>query len=203
MAQVLSWRFLAAIAALVGAALFVNAAFAGSSTSAQLARPLQIGERQPQLIAQVLAAESGAPFALNDSGQATTDLALTLAPDERPVRIFAGTPGEQSCPELGTVGRCALLAELLGDTITWFAFVPMTESFRFQLPPIVELDGGLAHLTNGWEVPYASVIDRSQCNFGESFGEFLRTVGTEHRSVYDLGDGEITAVVCPQAEAGS
>lgn len=201
MAQVLSWRFLAAIAALVVAALLVNAAFAGGPTSAELAAPIRVTERRPQLIAQVLRAE-GQGFTLSDTGQATTDLVLTLAPDERTVRVFAGTLGEQSCPELGTEGRCALLAELLGDTITWFAFVPMTETFRFQLPAIVELDGGLAHLANGWEVPYAPVIDRSRCaNPGESFSEFLRTVGSEHRSLYDLGDGEITAVVCPDDPA--
>ncbi len=201
MRQVLTWRFVAAIVALVAAAALVNAAFARGSTSARLAAPFRANERTPQLIAQVLVAD-GPGFALTGTGQATRDLVMTLAPDERSVRIFAGTPGEHECPELGTVGRCALLAELLGDTITWFAFVPMTESFRFELPAIVALDGGLAELTNGWRVPYARVIDRTRCaRRGESFGDFLRTVGTDHRSLFDLGDGEITAVFCPDDPA--
>lgn len=198
MRQVLSARFLAAIGALVLAGLLAYAFVASGETSAELLAPLRPSDRQPELIAQVLAADVPT-LAINDTGQATTDAVLTLAPDDRAVRIFVGTPGEISCTQLGSIGGCALLAELLGDTITWFALVPMTESFRFQLPPIDKLDGGLAHLTNGWAVPYAPVIDRSRCaNPGESFGDFLRTVGDDHLALYDLGDGQVTAVVCPQ-----
>lgn len=201
MRQVLSVRFLVALGALVLAGLLAYAFVASGRTSAELLAPILGNERQPELIAQVLAADVPG-LAINDTGQATVDAVLTLAPDERTVRIFAGTPGEISCTELGSIGGCALLAELLGDTVTWFALVPMTESFRFQLPPIEDLDGGLAHLTNGWAVPYAPVIDRSRCaNPGESFGDFLRTVGDDHLSLYDLGDAQITAVLCPNNPA--
>ena len=100
---------------------------------------------------------------MSEVGQATTDLVLTLGPDDRVVRIFTGTPGELNCPELAAAVRCALVAELLGDSITWFSLVPMVDDFRFELPAIVDLDGGLAHLTNGWALPYARVIDRSRC----------------------------------------
>ena len=55
---------------------------------------------------------------------------------------------------------CALLAETLGDTVSWFALVPMGADFRFELPAVEELDGGYANLVNGWQVPYATVIDR-------------------------------------------
>jgi len=200
--QLLTWRFFAAIGSVVGLAVFVNAAFSGDDRAvAELAAPFVADERRPELISLVLEIE--APFfAISDSGQATTDLVLTLPPDNRAVRIFAGTPGEVSCTELTTFGRCAVLAELLGDTVTWFALTPMAESFRIELPAIVELDGGLAHLTNGWAVPYAPIIDRSRCGHpGESFGEFLRTVGQSHRTLFDLGDGEIFAVICPNDPA--
>ena len=76
-------------------------------------------------------------------------------------------------------------------------------NFRFELPAIESLDGGYAHLVNGWEVRYADVIDRSRCEDGEatdvaaeSFSEFLRLAGENHRSLYDLGRGELIAVVC-------
>lgn len=202
MRQLLTWRFLAAVGAVLGAAVFVNAALADDDRAvAELAAPFIAEERRPDLISLVL--EIQAPgVAISESGQATTDVVLTLPPDNRSLRIFAGTPGEVTCAELTLPGRCALLAELLGDTVTWFALLPMAPSFRFELPAIVELDGGLAHLTNGWAVPYAPIIDRSRCGHpGESFGEFLRTVGQRHRTLFDLGDGEIFAVICPDDPA--
>ena len=73
----------------------------------------------------------------------------------------------------------------------------MGPNFQFELPAIESLDGGYAQLVNGWEVPYAPVIDRSRCESpAESFSEFLRLVGADHRAVYDLGQAEITSVVC-------
>lgn len=196
MRQVLTWRFVAAVAALFALLVVINTAFNRGDAIAEITGPIEPVERRPTLISLVLRTE-GAGFAMTAAGQASTDLVLTLPPDDRTVRIFQGTPGEVSCPDLSAFGQCALLAELLGDTITWFAIVPMAPSFRFELPPIRELDGGLAHLANGWAVPYAPVIDRSRCDSNaESFGEFLRLVGSAHLSLFDLGAGEIVAVTC-------
>lgn len=196
MRQVLTWRFFAALAALLVLTMLVNVAFNRADAIEEITGPAEPVERRPELISLVLEAE-GEGFAITDTGQASSDLVLRLAPDEREVRIFQGTPGELSCPDLSAFGQCALLAELLGDTISWFAIVPMAPGFRFELPPIRELDGGLAHLVNGWAVPYAPVIDRSRCDANvESFGEFLRVVGPRHLSLFHLGDGEIVAVTC-------
>lgn len=196
MRQVLTWRFVAAVVALAGLAVVVNVAFNRGDAIAEITGPLEPVERRPTLISLVLRAQ-GEGFTITETGQASTDLVLELPPDDRIVRIFQGTPGEVSCPDLTAFGQCAVLAELLGDTVSWFAIVPMAPSFRFELPPIVELDGGLAHLANGWAVPYAPIIDRSRCDANvESFGEFLRTVGSAHLSLFDLGEGEIVAVTC-------
>lgn len=196
MRQVLTWRFVAAVVALVGLAVVVNVAFNRGDAIAEITGPLEPVERRPTLISLVLRTQ-GEGFTITETGQASADLVLELPPDDRTVRIFQGTPGEVSCPDLTAFGQCAVLAELLGDTVSWFAIVPMAPSFRFELPPIVELDGGLAHLANGWAVPYAPIIDRSRCDANvESFGEFLRTVGSAHLSLFDLGEGEIVAVTC-------
>ena len=196
MRQVLSWRFIAAIAAILILLVVVNAMFNREGAIAEIVEPSSPVERDPTLISLILQAE-GPGFGLSPTGQATTDLVLTLPPDDRQVRIFAGTPGEVTCPDLTAFGQCAVLAELLGDTVTWFAIVPMAPSFRFELPPIEELDGGLAHLANGWAVPYAPIIDRSRCDAdADSFGDFLRNVGNAHYSLFDLGAGEIVAVAC-------
>ena len=54
----------------------------------------------------------------------------------------------------------------------------------------------LALLANGWQVPYADVIDRTACDSpADSFSEFLRSVPV-HRALYSLGDNEIIAVLC-------
>jgi hypothetical protein len=123
---------------------------------------------------------------------------MKLAPPyDVTVRIFPGTPGSNDCPSLGEFGLCSLLAEMHGDTVAAFSIVPTGARFTFELPAIVELDGGYAQLVNGWRVPYATAVDRSQCDSpAESFSEFLRLVGTEHRSVFSIGEGAITDVVC-------
>ena len=88
-----------------------------------------------------------------------------------------------------------MLAQTLGDTVSWFAIVPLAAGFKIQLPAVKELDAGYAHLVNGWEVPYAKVIDRRCDSPAESFSEFLRLV-PNHTSIYDLGRGALTAVTC-------
>ena len=73
----------------------------------------------------------------------------------------------------------------------------MSSNFQIELPAIDSLVGDSAHLVNGWQLPYAPVIDRSRCDSpAESFSEFLRVVGRRHRSLYGFGPNEITAVVC-------
>ncbi len=197
MRQVLSWRLLAAIAALVGLALLVNYAIAGRDTIAEIVEPTSPTARRADLIALVLETQMQG-FAVGPDGRSTGDLSMSLAPPyEQTVRIFPGTYGTNNCPGLGQFGACALLAELLGDSIVTFALVPMGESFTFELPAIEALDGGRAVLVDGWRVPYASVIDRSECESpAESFSEFLRLVGPAHRSEYSLGKAAITAVIC-------
>jgi len=73
--------------------------------------------------------------------------------------------------------------------------VPLAAGFKIQLPAVEKLDAGYAHLVNGWEVPYARVIDRRCDSPAESFSEFLRLV-PNHTSIYDLGRGALTAVTC-------
>ena len=73
----------------------------------------------------------------------------------------------------------------------------MGPQFTFELPAIDRARRRLRPLVNGWQVPYADVIDRSACDSpAESFSEFLRLVGTEHRTRFSIGESAITAVVC-------
>jgi hypothetical protein len=195
MRQVLSWRFVAALAALVGLALLVNALFVGQDTVARVVERSGPTSRRADLVSIVVGAEAK-EFGIRRNGFSRGRIDLELLED-RSATIFPGTPGTSSCEEIGELARCALLAETLGDTIVWFAFVPMSSNFQLELPAIEELVGGYAQLVNGWQLPYAPVIDRSRCDSpAESFSEFLRVVGRRHRSLYRFGPNEITAVVC-------
>jgi hypothetical protein len=200
MRQVLSWRFLATIAALIGLTALVYLAFGNSRSVADVVKSEVAQTRRMDLISIELGTRRD-NFSVQDgvtAGTMTMDVLPAGRADVVPVTVFQGTPGEVSCEDLGK--PCALLAQTLGDTIVWFALVPMGPNFRFELPAIEELDAGYAHLVNGWEVPYAPVIDR-RCTgqpgeSAESFSEFLRLQGVNHRSLYDLGRGAITAVLC-------
>ena len=195
MRQVLSWRFVAALGALVGLALLISALFVGRDTVARVAEHRGPLSRRADLIGIVLDTDSEG-FALRDDGTTRGRLALRTH-ENRSVTIFPGTPGTSTCDDVEKAGNCAILAETLGDTIVSFALVPMSANFQMELPAIVELSGGYAELVNGWQVPYAPVIDRSRCDSpAESFSEFLRLVGRHHRSIYSFGPGEITAVTC-------
>jgi hypothetical protein len=195
MRQVLSWRFLAALGALVGLALLISALFVGRDTVARVAERHGPMSRRADVIAIVLDSDSDG-FVLREDG--TTRGRLTLRTHEnRSLTIFPGTPGTSTCDDIEKAGGCAVLAEMLGDTLVSFALVPMSANLQVQLPAIVDLSGGYAVLINGWLVPYAPVIDRSRCDSpAESFSEFLRLVGRHHRSIYSFGPGEITAVTC-------
>ena len=43
----------------------------------------------------------------------------------RKVTVVAGTPGEDDCGRLAEPGACAIVADLLGEGVVWFALVPM------------------------------------------------------------------------------
>jgi hypothetical protein len=195
MRQVLSWRFVAALGALAGLAFLISAVLVGQDTVARVADRSGPETRRADLIALVMDSEAK-NFAIRRNGFTRGSVTLETQ-DDRTVTIFPGTPGTNTCERLDRPGRCTVLAETLGDTIVWFAIVPTGPNFQVELPAIESLDGGYAQLVNGWQVPYAPVIDRSGCDTpAESFSEFLREVGRRHRSQYSLVRREIISVTC-------
>jgi hypothetical protein len=193
--QVLSWRFVATIAVLIGLTALVYLAFGNRQTVAEVVKDKVAPTRRADLISITLGSSNDG-FALQN-GRSTGTLVLQVLPagfeQPIPVTIFSGTPGDVTCQDI--TKSCALLAQTLGDTVSWFALVPVLPAFKFQLPAVEKLDNGYAHLVNGWEVPYARVIDRRCDSPAESFSEFLRLVPS-HTSIFDLGRGELTAVTC-------
>jgi hypothetical protein len=194
MRQIFSIRFFAAIGAVVGLFALLTLTFGGRDSVADLVEERQI-ERRINFVEQVFAPLPSPDFEVADDG--TTRGTLELVVDgERRLDIYEGTYGEVECLRTDEAGRCAVLADLLGDAVVWFALVPMGPSRTVILPAIVSLDDGRATLTNGWQLPYAGVLDRRCQREFVSFREFRDELGTAFTSVYSLDDGELVAVVC-------
>lgn len=197
MRQVLSWRFVAAVAAVFGLVLVVyvvQSQSAGPSTFAGTGVEI----RRMDVIALVASIEQS-DFAMTPQGTVSGTLIMDVVVAGQPVRVqaFPGTHGVVECENLAGQFQCAVLGQSLGDTLVWFALVPLIGEFRFRLPAIEDLEDGFARLVNGWEVPYARVIDRTACDSdATSFAEFLNDSDGAFESVYDLTEDAIVAVVC-------
>jgi hypothetical protein len=200
MRQVLSWRFVAAIAAVLGLAFVVYVVQASQDDGETFAGSSGDETRRMDVIAIVRSIEQ-TDFQMTPQGTVSGTLVIEVMVGGQPVRVqlFPGTRGVMSdeCAAATEQFRCAVLGQSLGDTLVYFALVPLSGELRFRLPAIDDLEGGFAHLVNGWEVPYARQIDRSACDpDAASFGELLNDHGTEFESIFDLTEGAIAAVDC-------
>ena len=150
------------------------------------------------VISLVDTVRAGPDFKMSSFGTVEGSLALDVLVNGAPVPVtaFPGTPGVVQCTDLTAQFRCALLAQVLGDSIVWFALVDMSGNLQFNLPAIAELHDGYADLVNGWQVPYARTIDRTECDPDvASFAEFLDK-HDDFVSVYDLTADAIVKVTC-------
>lgn len=195
MRQLFNWRFVAAVAALAALALLARAILTDDTSIEAVIEP-ELIERRIDLIEPIAAASRDAAFTLLPSGVTTGSLDLTLDP-ERVLRIAPGTLGQIDCDELDEVNKCAVLADMLGDAVVWFAILPQGPRATVELPPIIDLDEGRATFDNGWRIPYAPVIERD-CG-GEdipTFSDFLRRFGPDSVTILDLESRLITSVRC-------
>ncbi len=197
MRQIFSIRFVAALAALAGLALFVNSVFADDDEiQAVVDEAFAPVSRRIDVIADVEALRSSPDFQVGADGTTTGILDLELDRG-RVMRITAGTSGEITCGDLVSPDRCVVLADVVGEAVLWFAIVPAGPRDTVVLGPIADLQEGYAVFENGWEIPYPPVIERT-CP-GEdipSFSDFLRRFGPNSSSIVDLETGEVVSVVC-------
>jgi hypothetical protein len=208
--QVLTLRFLAAIAALVLLAVAVETVFASSDQQGALAvtGPSNLDEngnlimRRIDVISSAERIERSEDFEVAADGRTVGVLDAVLDADGRRVmRVAPGTPGEISCGTLSVPNRCVVLADVLGDAVVWFAVLPKGPRETVELPPIVDLQDGYALFENGWEIPYPPVIDRDEDGTcaGEdipSFSDFLRRFGPNSTTIVDLATQQVIQVQC-------
>lgn len=217
MRQILSVRFVAALAALAALAFGVTSVFAGDdddSTDGIAAGGAAVDdgadvpqgsavatsvpfERRIDLIELVESFERSEDFAIGPDGL-TTGIVDMVLDERRVVRVAPGTPGQIDCGNLRNANRCVVLADLLGDAVIWFAVEPRGPRDTVRLGPIVDLQDGNAIFENGWQIPYPPVIERD-CDDEldvTSFSDFLRRFGPGSTSVVDLETRMVTEVVC-------
>ena len=201
MRQIFSVRFFAAVGAVFGLFFLLTTIFAtrdaiegGGSDEP----PIDL--RKIDLVEQVFSSRN-IDFSLTSQGLAANDTNLVID-GARSLRIVSGTPGANHCPRFPEIGECAVLADLIGEAVVWFALVPMGVNRTVGLPAIDTLDDGLANLVNGWQVPYASVLDR-RCegrNGGEevfdSYREFRAVFVDNFTSIFSLDQRKLSAVEC-------
>jgi len=210
--QILTLRFLAAIAALGLLALGIDAAVNSGGQQGALAvtGPSNLDEngelikRRIDVISSVERIERSDDFEVGEDGRTVGVLDAVLDPDARRVmRIAPGTPGEISCRTMSVSNGCVVLADLLGEAVVWFAILPNAPSETVELPPIVDLQDGFAIFENGWEIAYPPVIDRDDGDEGTcqgedipSFSDFLRRFGPNSTTIVDLATQEVSQVRC-------
>lgn len=201
MRQIFSIRFFAAIGAVVGLFFLLSTVFATQQViEGDGADEAALQLRDVDFVEQVFSA-TNPRFRIGDDGLAADDTELIID-GQRRVRIVAGTPGESYCDVHAAPGVCALVADLLGEGVVWFALVPDGTASTVELPAIDVLEDGRATLVNGWRLPYASVLDRrcrdernEDVEFS-SYREFREVMGDDFISIYDTVERRLVAVQC-------
>ncbi|MEJ7801228.1 MAG: hypothetical protein WKF60_11945 [Ilumatobacter sp.] len=198
MRQIFSVRFFAAVGGVVALFFLLTTIFAtrGAIEGAK-GGPVAIELHQIDFVDQVFSSRNEA-FNVNVDGAAANDTELIID-GSRSLRIVSGTPGEMLCPRFPQVGACAVVADLLGEGVVWFALVPIGNARTVDLPAIDTLEDGLATLVNGWQVRFAPELDR-RCSDEQftSYREFREALGDDFTSLFSIDDRRLTAVECRQ-----
>ncbi|MEP1126407.1 MAG: hypothetical protein ABJH68_21190 [Ilumatobacter sp.] len=212
MRQVLTLRFVAAIAALALLAVGVDAVFASADQQGSLAiagpsnrdADGNVIERRIDVVESARSITRSEDFEIGPDGRTVGVLDAVL--DEaglRVLRVAPGTPGEISCGDIALPDRCVVLADVLGEAVVWFAILPKAPRETVEFPPIVDLQEGYALFENGWEIPYPPVIDRDSDEGGScagedipSFSDFLRRFGPNSTTIVDLETRQVSQVRC-------
>jgi hypothetical protein len=199
--EIFSVRFFVAIGAVAGLLFLLFTFFVARDVVDQAISDngADAAQYQPRAIdlVDVVSSTDNPGFGFDEHGEAAANAQFTLDPT-RKVSIVAGTPGEDDCGRIAEPGACAIVADLLGEGVVWFALVPMGSAGSVPLPAIDSLDNGVATLVNGWQLPHAPALDR-RCGDNElfeSYRQFKQILGDNFTSIYDIDQRQLTAVVC-------
>lgn len=196
MRQIFSVRFFAAVGGVVGLFFLLTTVFATREViEGGDDAPMGVESHAIDFVDQVFSSRN-TQFALTIEGVAANDTDLIID-GSRSLRIVSDTPGVNHCPRFPAVGACAVVADLLGEGVVWFALVPSGSNRTVDLPAIDTLDDGVATLVNGWQLPFAPVLDRRCPNEDfASYRDFREAMGDDFTSIYDIDTRRLVAVEC-------
>jgi hypothetical protein len=201
--EIFSVRFFVAIGCVAGLLFLLVTFFTARDVIDQAIddNGASAAEAQPRAIdlVDVVTATNNPAFQFSPDGEAVSAAEFVLDPS-RKVTVVAGTPGEDDCGRVAEPGACAIVADLLGEGVVWFALVPMGNGRSVPLPAIDSLENGAATLVNGWRLPHAPALDR-RCGpdeLFESYRQWKQILGENFTTIYDIDQRQLTAVVCRQ-----
>lgn len=196
MRQFLSWRWWATIAALLGSFLVLILVL-GRPGGDGLADQVVPDPRRVDLVTRAERVNADVGWQVRDG--VTRGTAKVKVADGTTYLIAAGTVGIEDCVGIEDRDGCVLLADTLGRAIVWFALLDAPDQgSELQLPPMETLLDGVtyARLTNGWELPLLSIVERRCKTDTLNLQNFVDTFGDRAWSILDVDAGEISAVQC-------
>lgn len=198
MRQLFTWRFVAAVAALAGLTLLVNAIFVDSDDALVAVAEPEVAVHRIDLIAAVVSVDTTDDFAVDRNGitQGYADFTLDT---QQVMRVAPGSGADIDC-DLTLDDHCVVFVDLLGDAVIWVGVRARTDDGTVELERILDLQEGYALFDNGWQIEYASSIDRV-CGDEDivSFGDFLRRFGPNSITVIDVALQQVVRVRCAGA----
>lgn len=200
MRQIFSVRFFAAVGAVAGLFLVLMLVLRDDDPVVPDVAPVTTPAPREIDFADWIYESTTPDFAVV-AGRAAADTEFVID-GSRQLSIKRGTLGEQHCPDFGQVVACAFLADLLGEGVVWFAIVPINANRTIDLPAIDTLEQGVATLVNGWQMPYAPILDRicPDDDFA-SYRELRDALGDDFVAVYSIDEQRLIAVECRQRVA--
>lgn len=200
MRQFFSWRIWAAFGALFGLVVVLRLVLPANAATAP--QPTGPPDRAIDFVSFVYQIQPGNGFSV--TGGVVNGSADVIIDGQRTMHLVAGTPGELNCPEYESIGRCVVVADLLGEAVVWFELVPVQPGYKVNAAPIVAiLEDGIVRLANGWLVRAADSVDRRCHTETPSLSDFIRDFGPGSTTIIDVTTQKVTAVVCAGASQSS
>jgi hypothetical protein len=188
------------------AAVFLGNGIYASLNSSDTLTPTDV-LRKIDLVASVNSVSTDVGW--SQEGGLTSSGAMRLALDDlRVLTIAEGTLVDDydavpACTDFVTPNACVLLADILGESVVWFALVPADKANGMQyltLPGLIDMqaNGDEGILRNGWVVKLATPVKRDCGDIDTAtLRDFITRFPDEaSTSLVNMTTDNVVSVVC-------
>lgn len=188
------------------AAVFLGNGIYASLNSSDTLTPTDV-LRKIDLVASVNSVSTDVGW--SQEGGLTSSGAMRLALDDlRVLTIAEGTLVDDydavpACTDFVTPNACVLLADMLGESVVWFALVPADKANGMQyltLPGLIDMqaNGDEGILRNGWVVKLATPVKRDCGDIDTAtLRDFITRFPDEaSTSLVNMTTDNVVSVVC-------